>query len=52
MLTDALVVLSFGQNLIVLAVCQYEYRAFDAAQEFLNDHLTRSIAEHTAEHLF
>ena len=51
MLADALVILSLRQNLVVLAVSQYEYRAFNAAEEFLDDYACRSVAEHTAEHL-
>ena len=51
MLTDTLVVLSLRQNLIVLAVSENKYRAFDAAQEFLDNYACRSIAEHTAQHL-
>ena len=51
MLADALVVLGLRQNLVVLAIRQYEYRTLDAAHKLLDDHLCRSVAEHTAQHL-
>ena len=50
-LADALVVLSLRQNLVVLAIGQYEYGALDTAEEFLDNYACRSVAEHTAEHL-
>ena len=50
-LADALVILRLRKNLVVLAVCQYEYRALNATEEFLDDYACRSVAEHTAEHL-
>ena len=50
-LANALVVLSLGQNLIVGAVGENEYRAFDAAEVFLDDHACRGIAKHTSKHL-
>ena len=50
-LTDTLVVFGFGQDLVVLAVGKYKYRALDAAEELLDDHTGRGVAEHTAEHL-
>ena len=36
----------------MVAVRQHKYGALDAAQELFDDHRCRSIAEHTAEHLF
>ena len=51
-LTDALVVLCLRQNLIVLAVCEDEYRTLYTAEVFLNDHLCRCASEHSSEHLF
>ena len=50
-LTDALVVFCLGQNLIVSAVGENEYRALDTAKIFLDDHTGRGIAKHTAKHL-
>ena len=50
-LANALVVLGFGQNLVVVAVSQHEDRALDAAEELLDDHTARRIAEHAAQHL-
>ena len=35
----------------MLAVGQHKDAALNAAQEFLDDHATRRIAEHTAQHL-
>ena len=37
MLTDALVVLGFGQDLVVLTVGENEDGALDAAQELFDD---------------
>ena len=51
MLTNALVVFRFWQDLVVLTVGQDEYRTLNTAQELLDDHAGRSVAEHTAEHL-
>ena len=50
-LADALVVLRFRQNLIVLAVGKDENGTFDAAQELFDDDVCRSVTEHSAEHL-
>ncbi len=50
-LSDALVVLCFGQYLVVLAIGEHEYRALYAAEKLLDDHPCRGIAEHSAEHL-
>ena len=50
-LTDTLVVFGLGKYLIVFAICQDEDRALDAAEELLNDDLSGSVAEHSAEHL-
>jgi hypothetical protein len=50
-LTDALVVLSFGQDLVVGAVGEHEYRALDARKKLLDDYLGRGVAEHTTQHL-
>ena len=52
MLANALVVFGLGQNLVVLAIGQDEYAALNATHEFLDDHTTGGIAEHTAQHLF
>ena len=50
--TYAFVVLCFGQNLVVLSVCQNEYGTFDATQKLFNDYSGGSITEHTAQHFF
>ena len=52
MLSDALVVLGLGQNLVVLAIGEDEDRALDATHELLDDYAARSVAEHAAQHLF
>ena len=51
MLANTLVVLGLGQNLVVFAISEYEHRALDTAHELLDYHATRSITEHTAQHL-
>ena len=50
-LADALVVLGFGQNLIVLTVGEHKHRALHAAEILLDDHAAGGIAKHAAEHL-
>ena len=50
-LANTLVVLGLGQNLIVFAISEYEHRALDTAHELLDHYATRSITEHTAQHL-
>ena len=49
--TNALIVLRFGQNLIVLTVGQDEDTALDTTHELLDNHTAGGIAEHTAQHL-
>ena len=50
-LAYALVVLRFGQYLVILAVGEHEHRALYAAEELLDDHFGRCLAEHAVEHL-
>ena len=50
-LANALVVLGFGQNLIVIAIGEHEHGALNATQIFLDDHAATGIAEHAAQHL-
>ena len=52
MLTNALVVLRLGQNLIVLSVGKYKDAALDTTHELFNDHTAGGVAKHAAEHLF
>ena len=47
---DALVVLGFGQYLVVSAVGEHEDGAFDAVEVFFNDHARGGQSEHAAEH--
>ena len=51
MLANTLVILGLGQNLVVLTVCQHEYRALDTAHELLDHHAARCVTEHTTQHL-
>ena len=50
-LTDAFVVLGYGEHLVVLAVGQHEDGALDAAEKLLDDHRGAGVAEHAAQHL-
>ena len=50
-LTYSLVVFSFWQYLVVLAIGEDEYLALDAAKELLDYDIGRGVAEHSAEHL-
>ncbi len=47
---DTLVILGYGQDLIVAAVCHHEHGTLDAAEEFFNDYRGAGIAEHAAQH--
>ena len=50
-LANSLVVLGLRQYFVVLAVGEHEDAALDATHKLLDDHATRSIAEHAAQHL-
>ena len=52
MFAYALIILSFGQDFVVLAVSQYEDATLDTAHELLDDHAAGGITKHTAQHLF
>ena len=51
MLTDALIVLSLRQNLIMRTIRQDENRTFYARKELLYDNFSRRIAKHSTQHL-
>ena len=50
-LADTLVVLGFGEQLIVLTVGEHEHGALNAREELLDDHAGRCRTEHAAQHL-